>query len=148
VPEVQREYFLKEIMKTNRSENGESTRQGRTAFKVLIGGMLGMVVAMGIGRFVFTPILPLMQRDLGMSNTVAGWLAGLNYLGYLGGAIICSIAPQLLRSRLITGGALVDKPCNHHVHGGHVVGLVVGSDASGRRCCQCHTVHCHLCRSC
>jgi MFS family permease len=107
VPEVQREYFLKEIMKTNRSENGESTRQGRTAFKVLIGGMLGMVVAMGIGRFVFTPILPLMQRDLGMSNTVAGWLAGLNYLGYLGGAIICSIAPQLLRSRLITGGALL-----------------------------------------
>jgi MFS family permease len=66
-----------------------------------------MVVAMGIGRFAFTPILPLMQRDLAMSNTVAGWLAGLNYLGYLIGAILCSITPQLLRSRLITGGSLL-----------------------------------------
>jgi MFS family permease len=76
------------------------------ALKVLIGGILGMVVAMGIGRFIFTPILPLMQRDLGMTNSVAGWLAGLNYLGYLGGAIVCSVTPGLLRSRLITGGSL------------------------------------------
>jgi MFS family permease len=64
------------------------------------------VVAMGIGRFIFTPILPLMQRDLGMTNSVAGWLAGLNYLGYLGGAIVCSVTPGLLRSWLLTGGSL------------------------------------------
>ena len=66
-----------------------------------------MVVAMGIGRFAFTPILPLMQRDLGMSNTLAGWLAGLNYLGYLVGALACSIRPTLLRNPLVGGGALL-----------------------------------------
>ena len=34
---------------------------GWAALRILLGGMLGMMVAMGIGRFVFTPVLPLMQ---------------------------------------------------------------------------------------
>ena len=84
-----------------------TARPELAALKVLVGGILGMVVAMGIGRFVFTPILPLMQRDLGMTNSVAGWLAGLNYLGYLLGAVICSILPVILRCRLLTGGSLL-----------------------------------------
>lgn len=66
-----------------------------------------MVVAMGIGRFAFTPILPLMQRDLALSNTLAGWLAGFNYLGYLAGALLCTLQPRVLRSRVVTGGALI-----------------------------------------
>lgn len=87
-------------------QGSETSRPEVDALKVLVGGILGMVVAMGIGRFVFTPILPLMQRDLGMSNSVAGWLAGLNYLGYLLGAVLCSVSPGLLRSRLFAAGSL------------------------------------------
>lgn len=81
--------------------------QPRAALQVLLGGILGMVVAMGIGRFVYTPILPLMQRDLGITNTMAGWLAGLNYFGYFAGALFCTVKPQLLRLQTLAGGALL-----------------------------------------
>lgn len=88
-------------------ERPESTiATQRSALRVLLGGMLGMMVAMGIGRFAFTPVLPLMQRDLGISLSLAGWLAALNYMGYLGGALFCAFFPRLLRSTLVNVGAL------------------------------------------
>lgn len=81
-------------------------RNPREAFGVLAGGMLGMMVAMAIGRFVFAPILPMMQRDLGLTNAAAGMLASFNYVGYLLGAVGCSIRPELLRSGPFNVGAL------------------------------------------
>jgi MFS family permease len=89
-------------MDTKPTRGSQYTVQGEwSSVCILLGGILGMIIAMGIGRFAFTPILPLMQRDLGMSNSVAGWLAGLNYLGYLAGAVLCSIAPRLIRSKYV-----------------------------------------------
>ena len=41
---------------------------------------------MGIGRFAFTPILPMMQSE-GLSLAAGGWLASANYAGYLAGAL-------------------------------------------------------------
>ena len=52
-------------------------------------GLLALASAMGIGRFSLTPILPLMQQDMGLTLAQGGWLATGNYLGYLAGALIC-----------------------------------------------------------
>jgi MFS family permease len=54
---------------------------------VALAGMAALMTAMGIGRFAFTPLLPLMQAEAGLSLADGGWLAGANYLGYLAGAL-------------------------------------------------------------
>ena len=51
---------------------------------------------MGVGRFAFTPLLPLMQAHDGLSLGQGAWLAGANYLGYAVGALACSVAPPPL----------------------------------------------------
>ena len=95
------------FMKSRGVKHNLPDRDGWVALKILLGGMLGLMVAMGIGRFAFTPVLPLMQRDLGMTNSVAGWLAGLNYLGYLAGAVICSVYPRVIRNQFFAGSSLI-----------------------------------------
>ena len=51
--------------------------------------------AMGIGRFAFTPILPMMLHDGVVDLHAASWLASANYIGYLIGALGCTLQPRL-----------------------------------------------------
>ena len=89
------------------SDTPGTTATRTAALRIIVGGIFGMMVAMGIGRFAFTPILPIMQRELGMTHAVAGWLASINYLCYLTGAILCALFPLMLRSSAVNIGAIL-----------------------------------------
>jgi predicted MFS family arabinose efflux permease len=68
--------------------------------RFLISGALMLAVAMGVGRFAYTPLLPVMERDAGLSVAAAGTLAFSNLLGYLVGAMLAML-PFTHRRRLV-----------------------------------------------
>ena len=68
--------------------------------RFLASGALLLAVAMGVGRFVYTPLLPVMERDAGLTVGDAGTLASSNLFGYLIGAGL-AMAPFMHRRRLL-----------------------------------------------
>ena len=65
------------------------------ATTIAVAGLVSLAVTMGIGRFAFTPILPMMLRDGVADIASASWLASANYVGYLFGAVLCTLQPWL-----------------------------------------------------
>ena len=57
-------------------------------FNIIIAGILSTIIAIGFGRFIYTPILPNMQNDLNLNSTTMGMISSFNYFGYLIGSII------------------------------------------------------------
>ena len=70
-----------------------------------MAGLAALAVAMGIGRFAFTPILPMMQEDGVVTIAAGGWLAAANYLGYLVGAL-SAVAIRMRPGAVIRAGLL------------------------------------------
>ena len=72
-----------------------------TRLKVLSAGIFSLILVLGVARFAYTPLLPLMQQQAGLGVAEAGWLAAINYAGYLSGALIASrISSLVLKDRL------------------------------------------------
>jgi len=62
----------------------------RKAVLVCSAAMISLAIAMGVGRFAFTPMFPLMVRDGLLNNENGTLLAASNYLGYLLGAMLAA----------------------------------------------------------
>ncbi|MGV3741414.1 MAG: YbfB/YjiJ family MFS transporter, partial [Burkholderiaceae bacterium] len=78
----------------------------RSPLVISFAGLTALAVAMGIGRFAFTPILPFMLEEGLLSLGDGGLLASANYLGYLLGALgatFVSVKPE----RAIPFGLLI-----------------------------------------
>ncbi|QDK97495.1 YbfB/YjiJ family MFS transporter [Acinetobacter tandoii] len=75
---------------------------------IVIGSVLSLAIAMGIGRFSFTPILPMMIQDGLITLSFGSTLASVNYFGYLIGAVLCMWLPtHWSSSSLIKWGLLL-----------------------------------------
>jgi Uncharacterised MFS-type transporter YbfB len=101
---------------------------------VVARGAAALAVSMGIGRFVYTPILPLMIREAGLSKSFGASLATANYAGYLLGALAGIVAPALVRSTRVMRIALVTTvatlalmPATHDYTAWFVLRLVAGA---------------------
>lgn len=75
---------------------------GVSSGRILVGGMFALAVALGLGRFAFTPILPVMQAEYGFDAQGSGWLAASNNVGYLVGALWAgTVRTDAARHRLL-----------------------------------------------
>lgn len=76
-------------------------------WRTVVQAGASLAAAMGVGRFVYTPILPLMQERAGLSAVGGAHLATANYVGYLLGALAGVAFPGVSRSPLAFRTAFV-----------------------------------------
>lgn len=73
---------------------------------IAAAGLLSLAAAMGLGRFAFTPMLPVMLRAGQLDIGWGGWLASANYAGYLLGALSAARVPIGARTLAMVALAL------------------------------------------
>ena len=93
-----------------------SPDSNRHAISVALFGMLVLTLGMGIGHFLYTPMLPVLLSEGQFTFDQLSWIASANYAGYLAGSLLFSfglfhlpsrLRPMLLTSALATAGLIL-----------------------------------------
>ncbi len=77
----------------------------QSAWRTAFAGALTLATIMGIGRFAYTPLLPMMLQDRIITLSEGGLIATLHYIGYFIGAALCMVwhlpPTKMIRSGLV-----------------------------------------------
>lgn len=86
------------------------------SIRIALFGLLVLTLGMGIGRFLYTPMLPVLLTEGQFTFSQLSWIASANYAGYLAGSLLFSFSlfhlpsrlrPMLLASALATTGLIL-----------------------------------------
>ncbi|MEM5312544.1 YbfB/YjiJ family MFS transporter [Paraburkholderia sp. JHI869] len=80
-------------MKTQQGVTHPASKRERA--KVIAAGLCALILTVGLARFAYTPMLPIMRSETGLSMVSGGWLATWNYAGYMAGALIAANLSRL-----------------------------------------------------
>lgn len=61
-----------------------------TKSRVYFAGICSLIVSVGVARFSYSLLLPIMQDGTGLTESGGGWLATANYTGYMLGVLIAA----------------------------------------------------------
>mgnify|MGYP000676910550 CR=1 FL=1 len=85
-----------------------SPHDAATRWRVLCAGVCALVLTLGLARFAYTPLLPIMRAQADLSLLAGGWLAAINYAGYMSGVLLATAVSDVERKfRLYRIGLLL-----------------------------------------
>mgnify|MGYP001178248257 CR=1 FL=1 len=70
-------------------------------YRVIFAGICALILTVGLARFAYTPMLPIMRDQAGLSHLAGGWLATINYAGYMSGALLAALISDLSRKFML-----------------------------------------------
>jgi predicted MFS family arabinose efflux permease len=73
----------------------------RKRHQVIVAGICALILTIGLARFAYTPLLPIMRDHAGLSHLAGGWLATINYGGYMVGALCAACISDVRRKFML-----------------------------------------------
>jgi len=93
---------------SNNTQKSDIVTNSKSPLKVMLAGLFSLILTMGIARFAYTPLLPVMLDQTFLNDATGGWLATINYMGYMTGVLIAASVNDLkLKDTLYRIGLII-----------------------------------------